>query len=278
MKLSRIITLSAVFFAVSTSFSVTQKNADAATVATTNNSGIAKLYTVNGKLISNRALAPNTKWAVGNVITINGEKLYQVASNEYLKASASSLSGDTPVAVATKAATTEVQSATEYTPNLAKINDYFTKYVNALHQANGTGNVNVSNDVISYATQRADQQNGNNLNHNTATKNMSENLSGAGYDYIIKKAGAKSDKDVAYFLLKQWYDEDNCVDPLGTAGHFGHRAALIYAGPNVGLGINSKNSAFEADWNVDNIAAQKQLYNFTGTNPNTKFISKDAVQ
>lgn len=280
MKLSRLITLSAVaVMAMSSSFAVTQKNADASTVATTNASGIAKLYTKNGKQISNRALAPNTKWAVGNVITINGEKLYQVASNEYLKASASNLSGDTPVAVATKSdATTESQSDTDYTPNLANINSYFAKYVNALHQANGTGSVNVSNDVISYATQRADQQNGNNLDHNTATKNMSENLSGAGYDYIIKKAGAKSDKDVAYFLLKEWYDEDNCVDPLGTAGHFGHRAALIYAGPNVGLGINAKNSAFEADWNVDNISAQKQLYNYTGTNPNTKFISKDAVQ
>lgn len=189
MKLSRLITLSAVaVMAMSSSFAVTQKNADASTVATTNASGIAKLYTKNGKQISNRALAPNTKWAVGNVITINGEKLYQVASNEYLKASASSLSGDTPVAVATKSdATTESQSDTDYTPNLANINNYFAKYVNALHQANGTGSVNVSNDVISYATQRADQQNGNNLNHNTATKNMSENLSGAGYDYIIKK-------------------------------------------------------------------------------------------
>ena len=75
MKLSRLITLSAVaVMAMSSSFAVTQKNADASTVATTNASGIAKLYTKNGKQISNRALAPNTKWAVGNVITINGEK------------------------------------------------------------------------------------------------------------------------------------------------------------------------------------------------------------
>ncbi|MQS98524.1 CAP domain-containing protein [Companilactobacillus halodurans] len=279
MKLSKIITFSAVFFAMSSAFAVSQKNVDASTVATTNASGIARLYNKNDKVITNRALAPNTKWAVGNVITVNGEKLYQVATNEYLKASASSLSGDAPVAASSTTVTTESQSSTgEYTPNLAKINTYFAEYVNALHQANGTGSVNVSNSVVDYATQRADQQNGNNLDHSTATKNMSENLSGAGFNYITKKAGATSDKQVAYFLLKQWYDEDNNVDPMGTAGHFGHRAALIYAGPNIGLSINAKNSAFEADWNVDDITAQKKLYNYTGTNPNTKFISEDAIQ
>lgn len=282
MKLSRIITLSAVLMmATSSSFAIAQKNADASAVATTNASGITKLYTANGKLISNRALAPKTDWAVGNVITVNGETLYQVSTSEYLKASDATLSG-TPVnsnnTKATTTVATEAQSSTEYTPNMNNINKYFVEYVNALHKANGTSPVNVSNDVVTYAAQRADQQNGNNLDHSTATKNMSENLSGAGFDYIIKTAGTKSDKQVAFFLLKQWYDEDNCVDALGTAGHFGHRAALIYGGPNVGLSINDKNSAYEADWNVDDLNAEKQLYNYTGTNPDTKFISEDSVQ
>lgn len=275
MKLSRIITLSAVAIIAATgSFAVSQKDADASTVATTNASGIARLYDVNGKVIANRALAAKTSWAVGKTVTVNGETLYQVATTEYLKASEASITGE-------KATPTTVQASQvsdTYTPNLANINRYFVEYVNALHQANGTQAVNVSNDIITYASQRADQQNGNSLNHKTATRNMAENLSGAGYDYIIKKAGAKSDKQVAFFLLKQWYDEDNCVDPLGTAGHFGHRAALIYAGPNVGLGINAKNSAYEADWNTNTLNAEKQLYNYTGTNPNTKFISEDAVQ
>lgn len=278
MKLSKIITISAmVMMAMSSSLAVSQKQADASTVATTNASGIARLYDDKGALIGNRALSPKTKWAVGKVITINGEKLYQVATTEYLKSSEISLSGDPVVEQQNTATTTQAnQTANVYTPNINNINQYFAKYVNALHQANGTGSVTVSSDIISYATQRADQQDGNNLNHQTATRNMSENLSGAGYNYILKTA--KSDKQVAYFLLKQWYDEDNCVDALGTAGHFGHRAALIYGSPNIGLGINAKNSAFEADWNVDTLSAQKTLYDYTGTNPDTKFISENSVQ
>lgn len=71
-----------------------QNKADAATVATTNSGSYAHLYTDQGKLITNRALAPNTPWLVGKTATINGETMYQVATNEYLKASDSSLSGD----------------------------------------------------------------------------------------------------------------------------------------------------------------------------------------
>ncbi|GEO63495.1 SLAP domain-containing protein [Companilactobacillus nantensis] len=74
---------------------VTQNDAQAATVATTTTQGPAWLYTSGGKMITDRALAPNTKWAVGQTITINNEKLYQVATNEYLKASDSSLSDNT---------------------------------------------------------------------------------------------------------------------------------------------------------------------------------------
>lgn len=71
-----------------------QNKADAATVATTNSGSYAHLYTDQGKLITNRALAPNTPWLVGKTATINGETMYQVATNEYLKSSDSSLSGN----------------------------------------------------------------------------------------------------------------------------------------------------------------------------------------
>jgi len=73
---------------------VTQNDAKASTVATTITKGPAWLYTSEGKMITDRALAPSTKWAVGQTITVNGEKLYQVATNEYLKASDSTLSGN----------------------------------------------------------------------------------------------------------------------------------------------------------------------------------------
>jgi len=169
------------------------------------------------------------------------------------------------------------QTANDYKPNLANINAYFVKYLNALHAANGTAPVNSSADMISYATQRAGQQDGGNLDHSTATRSTSENLSSAGYDYMINYGGVRSDKDAAYFILKDWYDDNNNMTGAGQIGHYGHRAALIYSGPTVGLGITDSDSAFDADWNYGSLDQFNQLYNYTGSNPNTKFISKDAI-
>jgi len=52
---------------------------------------------------------------------------------------------------------------------------------------------------------------------------------------------------------------------------------LIYSGPTVGLGITNSDAAFDADWNDGSLNAQNKLYNYTGTNPNTQFISKDSI-
>lgn len=163
-----------------------------------------------------------------------------------------------------------------YQPNLANINKYFVEYLNALHKANGTAPVQSSADMINYAQQRAAQQNGGNLDHTTAERDTSENLTSAGFKYM-NYAGIKSDKDAAYFLLKDWYDETNNYAPLGQSGHFGHRAALIYSGPTVGLGITDTDASFDADWNDSTLNQQNVLYNYTGSNPNTQFISKDAI-
>ncbi|WP_125588148.1 SLAP domain-containing protein [Companilactobacillus jidongensis] len=163
-----------------------------------------------------------------------------------------------------------------YKPNVANINNYFVQYLNALHKANGTAPVHSSADMINYAQQRAAQQNGGNLDHSTAAKDTSENLSSTGFKYM-NYAGVKSDKDAAYYLLKGWYDEEGNYAALGQAGHFGHRAALIYSGPTVGLGITDSDASFDADWNDSTLNAQNVLYNYTGTNPNTQFISKDAI-
>jgi Uncharacterized protein with SCP/PR1 domains len=70
-----------------------QTNADAATVATTHPGTYSSLYRSNGTIIANRALGPDTPWRVGKILTINGEKMYQVATNEYLRARDSSLNG-----------------------------------------------------------------------------------------------------------------------------------------------------------------------------------------
>lgn len=165
-----------------------------------------------------------------------------------------------------------------YKPDLANINNYFAKYLDALHKANGTAPVKLTSDMMNYAQQRAEQQVGNTLNHTTASRETSENLSGAGFDFMLNWADVKSDKDVAYYLLSRWYDESGNMTGNGQPGHFGHRAALIYSGPNVGLGISNNAAAFTADWDYSTLDQFNALYDYTGSNPNTKFISKDAVK
>ncbi|WP_338215836.1 SLAP domain-containing protein [Companilactobacillus muriivasis] len=169
------------------------------------------------------------------------------------------------------------QEFNTYKPNLTNINNYFEKYLNALHKANGTAPVHLTTDMMNYAQQRAEQQVGNNLDHTTATRSTSENLSGSGFDFMLKWAGVKSDKDAAYYLLSRWYDEGGNLTGSGQAGHYGHRAALIYSGPSVGLGISGNAASFDADWSYDTYNQFEDLYNYTGSNPNTKFISKDSI-
>ena len=72
-----------------------QTKAQASTVATVHSSSIALLYNSKGQVLRNRALAANSAWAVGKIVTINNETMYQVATDEYLKASDSSLNGQT---------------------------------------------------------------------------------------------------------------------------------------------------------------------------------------
>lgn len=412
MNLSKSATIiAALAMASVTGLALSQKEADASTVATVTTKGAAPLYTSDGTRISDRALAPNSKWAVGYIFVSGDEAIYQVSTNEYLKSTDATLTGDfafiqpnqkshstssntngyvatvgpssaalyrddtnsmsdralggytswavgkhyvnkngehfyqvstheyvngksihlnrmadagtyvanfgipgastsintndnnntsntnndsnannttnnnnssnntTNTTVDTNDNNTSTSTDTNtasYQPNLNNINKYFVQYLNALHKANGTDPVQLSDHLMSYAQGRATQQNGQNLDHSTATESHSENLTSAGFNYM-KYAGVKSDKDAAYFLLKDWYDEDNNYYPMGTAGHFGHRAALIYSGPNVGLGITDTDAAFNADWNWSDLSDFNQLYDYTGTTPNTKFISKDAI-
>lgn len=50
-------------------------------------SSIIRLYTDKGKLITNRALDKDTAWKSDETATINGELMYRVATNEWVKAS-----------------------------------------------------------------------------------------------------------------------------------------------------------------------------------------------
>ncbi|WP_119317002.1 hypothetical protein [Companilactobacillus formosensis] len=56
-------------------------------IVTTTNGSYKRLYTLEGKMITNRALGVNSKWYTDQYATINGEKMYRVATNEWVKAS-----------------------------------------------------------------------------------------------------------------------------------------------------------------------------------------------
>ena len=94
MKSSKLVTLIA-FLAMATigGLLTAQTDVKAAKIATTTTRrGPAKLYTSDGTEITDRALSPNTEWAVGKIITIHDYYYYQVATNEYLPFEDSTLS------------------------------------------------------------------------------------------------------------------------------------------------------------------------------------------
>lgn len=272
--------------------------------------GAANIYDDRTGLATSNTVPEGSQWKVSRVVTVNnGPYYFKIGSHQWIEGGHAEVSQrpnpdfvnsfgpalldgteygknptryngsttvDTNNNTSTDTNTNNTDNTGSYQPNLANINKYFVEYLNALHRANGTAPVHSSASMISYAQQRAGQQNGGNLDHSTAEQDTSENLTSAGFNYM-NYAGVKSDKDAAYFLLKDWYDETNNYAPLGQAGHFGHRAALIYSGPTVGLGITNSDAAFDADWNDGSLNAQNKLYNYTGTNPNTQFISKDSI-
>jgi len=246
---------------------LSQKDADAAKVASVNNN-VARLYREDGKLITDRALGPNSNWLVGRIFTHNGETYYQVATKEYLKANNAKRLYD------------NTNPSLNYTPNIQRINQYFIKYLNALHSANGTPQVQTTAEMFEYANHRAYQQVGKKLDHSTRPRDTEDNLYSIGYDDILKYGkgeGWQSDRDVAYYLLKGWYDENNNIAYSGgQAGHFGHRAALIYTGNPVAVGMSNNATTMSAEWPKD-LDGFDSIYNYTGSNPNTKFVSKDVV-
>jgi len=56
-------------------------------VITTNGGSFKRLYTIDGKVVTNRGLSTGSKWFTDQYATINGEKMLRVATNEWVKAS-----------------------------------------------------------------------------------------------------------------------------------------------------------------------------------------------
>lgn len=60
-----------------------------AVLRTTNSN--KRIYTADGKLITNRELAADSDWYTDQIVQINGEKYYRVATNEFVKANDSNI-------------------------------------------------------------------------------------------------------------------------------------------------------------------------------------------
>ncbi|KRO00103.1 CAP domain-containing protein [Companilactobacillus kimchiensis] len=84
--------IAALAMATTSALALNQNTVKAATVATTHSGIAAQLFGADGHRVMDRALAPNTPWLVGKIATINGVTMYQVSTNEYLRASDSDLS------------------------------------------------------------------------------------------------------------------------------------------------------------------------------------------
>ena len=61
------------------------------TVAVTNGTNVTPVYNSKGQLIIDRALDVNTPWYTDRSATIRGKKMYRVATDEWIKASYSTL-------------------------------------------------------------------------------------------------------------------------------------------------------------------------------------------
>lgn len=257
--------IAAALMSVGGIFTATTTDAKASAIPTVFVRKVTRLYTSDGQLINNRALGEYTSWIVGKTGFIDGAEYYQVATNEYVRASDGQIENDLD---------NDVPLGT-YQPNTERINDYFIKYLNVLRQANGTEPVHTNADYKNYAAQRAASQQVDALTHSTATRELNENLSSEGLDYLLKWGYVHSDRDVAFELIQNWYSDEYNFTRIGHAGHFGHRANLLYAGPTVGFGIANNAASFVGD----PVASDSfyNLYNFTGSTPNTRFISKDSV-
>jgi len=83
MRLSKSATvIAALAMAATGAITMSQAKAKASTIATVTTDQPATLYGVTGFKITNRALAPHTLWAVGDIIKINDTVFYQVATDK----------------------------------------------------------------------------------------------------------------------------------------------------------------------------------------------------
>lgn len=151
--------------------------------------------------------------------------------------------------------TVKVPYNKKYSRNWTNITKYFYQYLNELAALNNAPSAAPDTPTMAYAQKRADAQKGGSLNH-AGSDGFFENLAfmPAGY----------SDQEIGYAMVMQWFDESNNMTPVGTAGHWGHRANLLYARGLTGIGWNRKTGQISYDATEPGSDKVYDLFNLAG--------------
>lgn len=81
-----------------------------------NTINLTRMYNKHGDLVMNRALAANTPWRVGEFRVINGSLMYQVSTNEFVRAFSVSYDSEAPsVSIDNFYGTWQAEDGTSYT-------------------------------------------------------------------------------------------------------------------------------------------------------------------
>lgn len=127
--------------------------------------------------------------------------------------------------------TVKVAYNKKYSRNWTNITKYFYQYLNELAALNGAPSAQLDQPMMGFAQKRADAQKSGSLSH-AGSDGFFENLAFMPDGY--------SDQEIGYAMVMQWFDETNNMTPAGKAGHWGHRANLLYARGLTGIGWNRK--------------------------------------
>jgi uncharacterized protein YkwD len=151
--------------------------------------------------------------------------------------------------------TVKVPYKKNYSRNWTNITKYFYQYLNELSALNGAPSAVQDAPMMGYAQKRADAQKSGSLSHD-GSDGFFENLA--------FMPNGNSDQEIGYAMVMQWFDESNNVYPVGKAGHWGHRANLLYARGITGIGWNRKGGQISYDATEPGSDKVYDLFNLAG--------------
>lgn len=161
--------------------------------------------------------------------------------------------------------TIDVPYQKNYKMNWDNVVKYFYEYTNQLATLNGATPAEPDAATMAFAQQRAKAQHNGKLSHD-GSDDYDENLSLDTYKY-------PSDQEYAYNIVMGWFDETDAVTGAHQAGHYGHRANLLFARGKTGLGYNKGYVAFDAT-DIADEAREDDLFNEAGVDKSTVGLPK----